>query len=111
MEELKSPFLGARRPRVTPIRLQSGVIGASAPLRADPGNVLARVLDIAGFAVDAVLSVDLKAFAAAGLGDDLVDTRRTIALRRLGVLRQIHRNGDVRVGKLKMYRLVLLMVG
>ncbi len=61
--------------------------------------------------MDAVLRVDLKARAAAGLDHDLVDGGGAIALRRLGPLGQVDGDGDRRIGKLEMNRLVLLVVG
>ena len=57
------------------------IIRASAAFRDDPVDVLGRVLDVAGFAVNAVLSIDLQSRLAALL-DEFVDTRRAITLLR-----------------------------
>src|SRR5437660_9860181 len=54
------------------------VIGSAAAFRGNPGNVAVRVLHIAGFAVDAVLGVDLEA-RTGGLLDPFIDAGRTIA--------------------------------
>ena len=43
--------------------------------------------------------------------DDLVDARRAIEPRRLGVARQVYAHGDRRVRQLQMNRLILFMVG
>src|SRR6266849_658535 len=57
------------------------VIRAAAALRRDPGDVGVRILDVAGFAVDAVLRVDHEA-RAAPLLHPFVHRGRTIACRR-----------------------------
>src|ERR1700733_5257137 len=86
------------------------VIGAAAALRRNPGDVAVRILDVAGFAMDAILGVDLVA-RARRLLDPFVETRRAVAIRRavigvvLGRLLQVH------VGDLEMNRLVLFVVG
>ena len=37
------------------------IIGTTAPFGRDPGNILRRILDVAGFAMDAILRIDLEA--------------------------------------------------
>ena len=74
------------------------VIGPVPAFRRHPGNVLGRVLHIAGFAVDAILRVDLKPQPIA-LGDHLVDLRRAISLRGLRVFGKILGDWDARVGE------------
>src|SRR3546814_2231855 len=60
-----------------------------------PDDILRRILDITGFAVDAVLRVDLQARVAAGVvAHDFVDARRAIALRRLVVELQVMLDRD-----------------
>ena len=57
------------------------VIRPAAAFRRHPVDVLGGILDIAGFAVDAVLGVDLQArLAAICLAHDFVDAGRTVAL-------------------------------
>src|SRR5215204_2031979 len=56
------------------------VVRPAAALGRNPVDVLVRVLDVAGFAVDAVLGVDLVAHAALAL-DPFVHTRRAVELR------------------------------
>src|SRR5215204_2031982 len=56
------------------------VVRPAAALGRNPVDVLVRVLDVAGFAVDAVLGVDLVAYAARVL-DPFVDPGRAVALR------------------------------
>src|SRR5690606_16162430 len=73
-----SPGRGGRsRARVLHVR----VVRAAAALRRGPDDVLRRVLDVAGFAVDAVLGVDDEARIGAvrlvGI-DDFVHARRAI---------------------------------
>jgi hypothetical protein len=54
-------------------------LGPAAALGRDPDDVLRRILDVAGLAVDAVLRVDLQTLAAIGIGDELVDAGRAVA--------------------------------
>src|SRR4029453_9562401 len=60
------------------------VIRAPAAFGRNPGNVLVRVLDVAGFAVDAVWRVDDKTWRPRLL-DPFVNRGRTIARRRAGI--------------------------
>ena len=90
--------------------LHVDVIGPVPAFRRHPGNVLGRVLHVAGFAVDAILRVDLKPQPVA-LGDHLVDLRRAISLRGLRVFGKSLGDWDARVGESQMHRLVLGMVG
>src|SRR6202012_4565169 len=88
-------------------RLHVGVVRASAAFGRRPHDVLRGILDVAGFAVDAVLGVDLEArVLPLVVVEDLIDARRAIALRRLGELRQVHPDRDRGVDKLQMRRLV-----
>src|SRR5471032_510857 len=63
------------RDRATEPPSHIGIFRAAAALRRHPGDVAVGVLDVAGFAVDAVLRVDHKARLTALL-DPLVDTGR-----------------------------------
>src|SRR3954449_6537162 len=73
------------------------VIGASAAFRGDPVDVLGRVLDVAGFAVDAILGVDLEPRLTIRILDKLVNSRGAIALLGSVIDRQIDRGRYVRV--------------
>ena len=95
----------ARKPRLHP-----RVVRPAAALRRHPIDILGRVLDIAGLAVQAVLRVDLEA-RRAPLLDHLVDRGRAITLRGLGIGWQIIAERNVRVRKLEVDRLILLVVG
>src|SRR6266850_1002304 len=86
------------------------VVGAPAPLRRNPGNVSVGVLYVAGFAVDAVLGVDLETWTR-GLIDPFVNARRTIAVRRTGIDVVFGRLLQVHVGDLQVNRLVLFVIG
>ena len=86
------------------------VIGSAAALRRNPGNITVRVLHVAGFAMDAVLSVDLEA-RTGGLLDPFVNPRRAIAVGRPGVDVVLGGLLQVHVGDLQMNRLVLFVIG
>ena len=64
------------------LTLHIRIIGAAAAFWTDPIDVLVRVFDIARFAVDAVLRIDLEAFGAVWFLNPLIDTCRAIAIRR-----------------------------
>src|SRR3546814_14837123 len=69
-----------------PRGLHVGIIGPAATFGNHPVDVLGRVLDVAGLAVDAVLRVDLQPRPAAGtVAHDLVYLRRAVARLRRGV--------------------------
>src|SRR3954470_24181765 len=105
-------FWGNRKGRVPPRRTSHvGVVRALTTLRNDPVDVLGRVLDVAGLAVDAVLVIDLEARRLALLAHHLVDAGRAIALRRLVINRQVLADRDLWVLELKVDLLVFLMIG
>src|SRR5437764_576273 len=54
------------------------VVGPAAAFRRNPGDIAVRVLHVAGFAVDAVLGVDLEA-RTRGFLDPFIDAGRAIA--------------------------------
>src|SRR3954466_10732759 len=95
---------------VDPPPLHALIVGAAAALRRNPGDIAVGVLHVAGFAVDAVLRVDLEA-RACRLLDPFIHAGRTIAVRRTGVDVVLGRLLQVHVGDLEMNRLVLFMVG
>ena len=86
------------------------VIRTAAALGRHPGDILRRILDVAGFAMDAILRVDLES-RAAWLLDDFINARGTITLRGLTIFRQIDADGNRRVLQHQVNGLVLLMIG
>src|SRR5262249_13577636 len=54
------------------------IIGASAALGRNPSDILVGILDVAGFAVDAILRVDHEFWRVPFL-NPLVDARRTVS--------------------------------
>src|ERR1700744_2483200 len=70
---------GHRRIALTQSWSHRLVIRAAAPFRRDPGNVAVWILDVAGFAVDAILRVDHEA-RSRRFFDPLIDAGRTIAI-------------------------------
>src|SRR5690554_7368619 len=73
--------------------------GSAAALRRHPGDVLGRVLHIAGLAVHAVLEVDLELRLAVVPLDHLVDPGRAVALGGLGVLGQVVADRQLGIGQ------------
>src|SRR3954451_22149748 len=94
-----------------PNSLHVRVIGSSTAFRRDPVDVLGRVLDVAGFAVDAILSVDLQARLANGFVDKLTNSRGAITLLGSGIDRQVDRRRYVRVLGRQMSPLLFLVIG
>src|SRR4051812_12457444 len=97
-------------PYLTQRWLHRLVIWAAAAFRRNPCNVAVGVLHVAGFAVDAVLRIDLEA-RARGLLDPFVNAGRAVAVRGTCEDVVLRRLLQVHVGDLEMNRLVLLMVG
>src|SRR2546423_3699145 len=84
------------------------IIGTAAAFGRYPGDVLRGILDVAGFAMNAVLRVDLES-GAVRLLDDLVNAGGTVSLRRFRIFRQIDADGNGRILQHKVNRLVLLV--
>ncbi len=61
--------------------------------------------------MDAVLGVDLEARLAGIDAHHLIDPRRAVALRRLGIFRQVDVDRNARVLELQVDRLVFLVIG
>src|ERR1700678_2900023 len=81
------PAVGPGRPdpgRLTQSWSHRLIIGAAAALRRNPGDVAVRILDVAGFAMDAVLGVDDKAGTCRLLGP-FIDPGRAIAVGGTGI--------------------------
>src|SRR5215207_973376 len=77
------------------------VVRPTSPFRRHPVDVLGRVLDVAGFAVDAVLGVDDELRVGPPLGvavDDLGDAGRAVEPGRLAIAGQVLADRDRRVG-------------
>src|ERR1017187_7960863 len=87
------------------------VDGPLAALGGHPGDVLGRILDVAGLAVDTVLGVDLQSGSVSLVADDLVDAGRAVALLRRVIEGKIYLDGDVRVLQPQVTGLILLVVG
>src|SRR5690348_13582892 len=87
------------------------VIGASAAFGSDPVDVLGRVLDVAGLAVDAILGVDLEPRFTTLALDEFIYPCWAVTLLGTGIDRQVDGRGYVRVLERQMDRLVLLMIG
>ena len=91
--------------------LHVGVIRAAGAFRRHPGDVLGRVLEVAGLAVHAVLCVDLEHLLAVFLRHHFVHAGRAVALRRFVVQRQVLRQRNARVGELQVAGLLFFVVG
>src|SRR5271157_6046879 len=87
-----------------------GIIRPAAPFGGNPSDVLIRILDVAGFAVDAILRVDDKAGLRAFL-QPFVDDGRTIARRWAAITVVLGRPLQVGIRHLQVHRLVLLVIG
>src|SRR5260370_40428545 len=86
------------------------VVRTAAPLGGGPDDVLRRVLDVAGFAVEAVLGVYLESRIGSGLViQHLIDSGRAIEPRRLSIKRQIDLDGRRRILEDQVSGLVFLM--
>src|SRR5947209_13645390 len=86
------------------------VIWSSTAFGSDPVDVLGRVLDVAGLAVDAILGVDLQPRFTACALDEFIDACRAIALLGAGIDRQVYCRWYVRILERQMNRLILLMI-
>ena len=62
-----------------PLFLHPRIIRPTAAFWRHPDDVLRRVFDVAGFAVDAVLGVDLQAVGVVFVFDEFVDTSGAVA--------------------------------
>src|ERR1041384_1114051 len=103
----KSKAIKGKNRRILLLHIR--IVGATAPFGRDPGDILRRILEVAGFAMHAILRIDLKLGTGAFL-DYFINARRTVALRRLCILGQIDRNGNGRIAQLKVYRLIFFMI-
>ena len=93
-----------------PICLHVRVIRAFAALGNLPIDVLGRILDVAGFAVDAILVIDLETWFFAVFAHHFVDSSRTITLGRLVPGGQVCADWYLRVFELEVNWLVFFVV-
>ncbi len=92
--------------------LHVGVVWTAAALGHGPVDVLRRVLDVARFAVDTVLGVDLEArIGPSFVVEDLVDTGGTLEPSRFREAREVHVDRHTGVAQSQVDRLILRMVG
>src|ERR1700721_1200648 len=84
------------------------VVRPATALRWNPGDVAVGILDVAGFAVDAILGIDHEA-RARRFFHPLIDTGRAIAIGRAGIDVVLGGLLQVHVGDLQVNRLALLM--
>ena len=73
------------------------VVRASATLRCDPDYVLGGILDVAGFAVQAVLSVDLQSLIAHLGLKELINPGWTVARLRACIVDEVYFQGNARI--------------
>ena len=90
--------------------LQIGVVGARAALGRRPDDILAGILDVAGFAVNAVGGVDLQPWQGIPI-KDLEHPRRAVALGGFGPGGQIDLDRNARVLKGQVTGLILVVAG
>ena len=74
--------------------LHPRIIRPTAAFGCHPHNILRWVFDVAGFAVDAVLGVDLQAVGVVCVFDELVNPSRAVAGFGAGVFGQVDVDGD-----------------
>src|SRR3954454_6446186 len=89
------------------LSLHIGIFWSPTPLRGLPGDVAVGILDVASFAVDAVLRVDHKARLPTLL-HPLINTGRAVARRRPGVDVMLRCLLERHVADPQVRRLVLL---
>lgn len=85
------------------------VVRAAASFGSDPDNILCRVLDIAGFAVQTVGGIDLQTCFSIGIRHEFINGCRAITGFGTGVFREIDGYRNIRIFQRQMSRLVFLM--
>src|SRR6185437_433437 len=93
-----------------PHRSHIGVVRPAAPLRGNPGNVLVRILDVAGFAVDAVLRVDHE-FREAAFLHPFIDASRAVPRGGACINVVLGLFLQLKIDDAQMDRLILFMIG
>ena len=74
-------------------------------------DVLCWVFDVAGFAVNTVLSVNLEYLVTASVFNDLVDSSRTVALRGFVKQGQVVPQRYIRIPQGQVAGLIFLVIG
>src|SRR6266853_729938 len=92
------------------IYLHIWVVRSIATLWRNPDDVLGRVLDVAGLAVNAVLRVDLEAVGTVAVFHEFVYARRAVAAFGSRVFREVQGDGNGGVLENQVAGLVLLVV-
>jgi hypothetical protein len=95
-------------------QLHIQIVRAASAFWRDPLYVFGRVLDIASFAMDAVLRIDDKAWVCVTClvrVNDLIDAGWAVEARRFPESGQIVTNGDIRVTQPKVNGLILFVIG
>ena len=77
--------------------LHAAVIRAAAAFWRNPHNVLRRVFDVTGFAVHAVLRIDLQTVCVVGVFNVLINTGRAVTALRPCIQRQIDVHRHTRI--------------
>ena len=90
--------------------LHIGVIRSTQAFRGYPADILRGVFDIAGFTVNTVLSVNLKARFVT-ICDYFIHSRRAVALSRFVVGRKVDLNRNRGVSQLQVAGLIFFMIG
>ena len=93
------------------VRLHPRIVRTTATFWGHPDDVLRWVFDVAGFAVDAILGVDLQAVAVVFVLDEFVHTGRAIARFKAGVFRQVDIDWHAGVFQGQMRGLLFFVVG
>src|SRR5688572_4273278 len=89
--------------------LQALIVGPGSAFRHGPGDDAVGILDVAGFAMDAVGGVDLQSLAAGAIVHHLVDGRGAEILAGIAELGDAARRADRRVVHLEVHGLVLVV--
>src|SRR5947207_13716553 len=92
------------------ICLHVWVVRSPPTLWGDPDDILGRVLDVTGLAVNAVLRVDLEAVGAVAVFHEFVHARRTVAAFGARVFREVQADGVNSVTEIQVDGLVLLVI-
>src|SRR6266852_267715 len=108
--DMSIAFEGRDKGSIVTAGLHVGVIRSTAPFGGNPGDVLIRILDVAGFAVDAILRVDDKTWLPFLL-KPFVDAGWTIARRWPAIAVMLGGLLQAGIRHLEMHRLILLMIG
>ena len=93
-----------------PLLLHIGVVRSTQSFRGYPADILRGIFDIAGFTVNAVLSINLKARFVT-ICDYFIHSRRAVALSGFVVGRKVDLNRNRGVSQLQVAGLIFFMIG